>query len=635
MRDKHEKRCYEVNADKTTKQLGLVEPISIRHHSRSRIACDSCRRKKLKCDNATPCRTCVARNVPCTTSSASRRPGRPRHDESSSPITDEPGQFEPVQHTPAIPTVYAGVANTIEADGYANVNTGGQIQPLTSPEIYLSQDYTLQSDSFPVFNDFATVGLDFMNGLWELPPMVCILHCICLGELTDIWQTFDGSIDENSFSFFDESWLQLSGSVLDQPTDRALDMMREHFRQRSRAPSPSRVDTGQRQYSAAPNLTKYDPEIINVFLNLARNHLADSFPVFASFVAAPDVKVELCLAMAAVGALYCIVPGSTRLARSLYHDSRRLLLEAYFTNNESSSEDFWTYAMTFILLEVYGLCSGNKRSYEFTEVWHGCLLDASRMCLSVPFADQWHIRQLKDSIQTLESYRVLILGLPPSITDATAASDEEALSEIMSPASMNTPHHCPSVGGLTVLAGVVGGHSMTSQTHPWKTEFIELALDRWIRQQSQEVSYSQILLYHMTQIYLQSSLPLLQRHALVRAASRTNADLPEEVRAWVASPRYKVSKWHAENIILTVKRHAALKDAINRPTRQNGPSEPPHLPYCLYFAIVVLWYGSIASDNDGKLDRGVLEGIELLSGLRIHVAKLLTMVLRDMLPDEG
>ena len=174
VRDKHEKRCYEVNTDKTTKQLGLAEPISIRHHSRSRIACDSCRRKKLKCDNATPCRTCVARNVPCTTSSTSRRPGRPRHDESSSPITDEPGQFEPVQHIQAIPTVYDGVANTIEADSYANVNIGGQIQPRISPDTYLSEDCTLQPDSFPVFNDFATVGLDFMNGLWELPPMVCI-----------------------------------------------------------------------------------------------------------------------------------------------------------------------------------------------------------------------------------------------------------------------------------------------------------------------------------------------------------------------------------------------------------------------------------------------------------------------------
>ena len=173
MRDKHEKRCYEVNSATKTTESGAVEPISIRHHSRSRIACDSCRSKKLKCDNATPCRTCVARNVPCTTSSSSRRPGRPRHDQSSSPTADDPVQFEPVQHVPATPAIYAGVANTIEADGYTDINTGGQIQPFTTPEIYLSQDYTLQPESLPVFDDFATVGLDFMNGLWELPPMVC------------------------------------------------------------------------------------------------------------------------------------------------------------------------------------------------------------------------------------------------------------------------------------------------------------------------------------------------------------------------------------------------------------------------------------------------------------------------------
>lgn len=45
---------------------------------RSKLACNECRRKKLKCDNSHPCETCRARNLPCTVSDASRPPGRPK-----------------------------------------------------------------------------------------------------------------------------------------------------------------------------------------------------------------------------------------------------------------------------------------------------------------------------------------------------------------------------------------------------------------------------------------------------------------------------------------------------------------------------------------------------------------------------
>lgn len=34
-------------------------------------------------------------------------------------------------------------------------------------------------------------------------------------------------------------------------------------------------------------------------------------------------------------------------------------------------------AAQFILLELYGLCSGDKRSYEFVEAFHGNLLHVS------------------------------------------------------------------------------------------------------------------------------------------------------------------------------------------------------------------------------------------------------------------
>ena len=530
-------------------------------------------------------------------------------------MASEPFGDEPTQEDSSDQPAFADVARTTE--GGVNQDLIGDVSRNVLPDIYLPQDFTLPPQSFAEFDNFAMTGqgLDFMNGLWQLSPM----------------HTFDGSIDEHSFSFFDESWLPLSGSLLDQPTDRALDMMREHFRQRSRAPSPSRVETGRQQYSAAPNLARYDMQIINVFLNLGRNHLSNSFPVFASFQAAFITKVELCLAMAAVGALYCTVSGSMKIARSLYHDARRLLLETYFNPPESDKDESWTQALTFILLEIYGLCSGNKRSYEFTEVWHGCLLDATTKCISTHSERPDEFRALNESVHMLESYRVLILGLPPSISISTDAHDGTVLQQVMSPTSIINQRNGLDIGGLVRMAGVIGGQYTKPCPQLWRIEFIELALDRWLRLQPQESESSQMLLFHMTNIYLHSNIPVLQRYAMARATSRVNNSLPNDIRSWVTSQDYEISRWHAEKIMHFAKRRKSLSEASSG----TAMHEPPHLPYCLYFAILVHWYGSNISENTSNDDRSVLAGIELLSSLNVYVARLLTMALREMLPNEG
>ena len=107
----------------------------------------------------------------------------------------------------------------------------------------------------------------------------------------------------------------------------AIDLMQSHFQRRSRAPSPTAGEATQMWYSKQPRLQTYDKDIVNVFLNLGRRHLATTFAVFADFEANAETSEELCLVMAAVGGLFCEVPGSTKIAKSLYNDSRRILLE--------------------------------------------------------------------------------------------------------------------------------------------------------------------------------------------------------------------------------------------------------------------------------------------------------------------
>ena len=50
-----------------------------RHKERSKLACDQCRKRKLKCNNTRPCESCRSKLLNCSVSSSSRPPGRPRN----------------------------------------------------------------------------------------------------------------------------------------------------------------------------------------------------------------------------------------------------------------------------------------------------------------------------------------------------------------------------------------------------------------------------------------------------------------------------------------------------------------------------------------------------------------------------
>ena len=130
------------------------------------------------------------------------------------------------------------------------------------------------------------------------------------------------------------------------PMQIAIDLMQSHFQRRSRAPSPTAGEATQMWYSKQPRLQIYDKDIVNVFLNLGRRHLATTFAVFANFEADAGTSEELCLVMAAVGGLFCEVPGSTKIAKSLYNDSRRILLESV-RNGRCGSYPFANTARSF------------------------------------------------------------------------------------------------------------------------------------------------------------------------------------------------------------------------------------------------------------------------------------------------
>ena len=112
-----------------------------------------------------------------------------------------------------------------------------------------------------------------------------------------------------------------------QSTRSAMEMMQHYFEQISRPSSPRHEKPKHRWFSAPPRFQIYDEEVINVFVNITKHHLIKTFPILDDFMAAENPRKALHLAYAAVGGLFCNIPGRFKVVNSMYNDARRMLLD--------------------------------------------------------------------------------------------------------------------------------------------------------------------------------------------------------------------------------------------------------------------------------------------------------------------
>lgn len=472
--------------------------------------------------------------------------------------------------------------------------------------------------------------------------------------------------------------------------NRATTMMVRFFRQRTRAGSPTQGESKSSWYSDPPRFHLYDREVINVLLNIGRAHLSTTCPIFSKFEATDRCSKQLCLAMAAVGGLFSTVDGSTTIAKSLYNDARRLELEvALRPPHQPSFQSSLNSAKTFLLLDIYGLCSGDKRSYEFIEALHYQTLEAARSCWrtkprNLDPADREQLMLLEDALSLLDSYRVLLLSRPPcflSLSDdhvlkenapneALLIPDETDLKSLMIPvepipADASTRSLC-IISAYAWMAGPHGQESSrTSQL--WRPEFVELALERWIhsarspssKQQDQGFSaalpppaavaaaalLSQKLLYHLVYLSLYSNLALLKRcahefnsssaaAAAVEYRGQEDGTSLQELRDWLRGPHFPIALWHAEAMLDLVR--DAIAQVEDHSQHQGGGGcarflEPLHASYCIYFATLMVWYGTTVQEQP-QLSRhlAITTATELLARLRAPVSRVLSTALREL-----
>lgn len=180
---------------------------------RIKLACDQCRKRKLKCDDQRPCAACRTRDLPCTSSSLSRGPGRPRnydvHDLADAALVSNMLDRSAISETLAmeppetVDLFTAITASSPAASGIGRPDSLDDLIPSLSGQTAASdiqrqthaEGHTLPlrdfDAAFPPESGIAldeagimewdAGDVDFINGIWELPSLVRWMGILGLG----------------------------------------------------------------------------------------------------------------------------------------------------------------------------------------------------------------------------------------------------------------------------------------------------------------------------------------------------------------------------------------------------------------------------------------------------------------------
>ncbi|KAK6369385.1 hypothetical protein LTS17_009728 [Exophiala oligosperma] len=495
---------------------------------------------------------------------------------------------------------------------------------------------------------------DGMNDFWQMPTMN-----------SQFW--FDGSDFAWTDNFFDSN-SPLLDHVLSSSMQNLTAIMQEYFDRKSRAPSPSLNKASKMWYSAPPNLDDHNKDIVKVFLQIFRRNIPQTFSLFKDCTVSRKSRAEYTLAMAAIGGLFCTVAGSSEVAKSMYNDARRLLLASFNVRSSldelsTNPDDKLTVVKTFILLELYGLCSGDKRSYEFVEAFHGNLIHVT----STP--SQVHgIDKLMCS-KSVQEYSAACKRFASKDNDKARSRLTQLHQEVVnltdtghiSLPSTNTEFDLASLSSLTShlwpalypRQNTYGADNVSVESLSlWKRDFAELACDTWLRTRRGTVDFSCLAVYHMMNIMLHANLTVLQNfaHSAPGSAARDpkKSLAAREVYAWTQDRHYKIAQWHAENLIISIEGAFTAATKMDQQGPQQPPprasfstSEPrrlpyeaPHVPYAVYYATLVLWCGAVIEESGGHTPSGlqapIARGERILSLHKVHIAQLLARVLNEI-----
>ncbi|KAK6429177.1 hypothetical protein LTR95_014676 [Oleoguttula sp. CCFEE 5521] len=597
VRATHEKTCIPPQQEGTRREI-VVQRLS---RKRVRIACATCRKRKVACDGRTPCGPCQSSLGECRYEGGS---------DGTQTLDNAPTARHPGDTTNAPP----GADNTEDEQIVTHFPGLEGIDLL-----FQSSDAAPQNDmDLPPFHTELTQANDIFDfsHLWT--------------PLPDAQFFFDDT------ELFDPRFFALDSterSEMSSPTLRFTTSMQGYFDAKSRPSSPSRDRGAKMWYSKPADLASHNPDILKIFIGLFGRHISQTFAIFTDDADRPTKhSSSYILAMGAVGGLYSIVPGSGDFAQAMHNDARRLsLAEAIAVydstcNTESNSHEDATAAQ--LLAAMY-------------------ILDCYRVVIMMrPPSLMWR----RMSHITRRAAEVSELGLLKravrQLTDGVFRTPADVTHEIASLAAM-APLLWSAVPRITQYDA---GDLPLREPPLTRSVLIDVAFEKWY--QLRDTSFTDItalILYHVMQIVLHTDLTTLQAFIYADADSSRRTGRQEiaskALHLWMKSRDYDTAQWHAGQIMDLVESAIPyFKAAESRTNAHAAPAnsrsldkrilhEVAHVPYAIYYATIVLYVkdGAVAHKASASAVRApILRGERLLSLLRIDVAQPLARVLCDI-----
>ncbi|KAL1889733.1 hypothetical protein Sste5346_008719 [Sporothrix stenoceras] len=382
-----------------------------------------------------------------------------------------------------------------------------------------------------------------------------------------------------------------------------------------------------------------DRVVLDTFLDLFEQHVADTFECFRAFTIERFTPPELYLAMAAVGGLYCSTAGAVKIATWLCEMARRKLLTKVHATRPIEKTARVPLIKTFIALQLFGYLSGNKRHYELIEVFHFEMLrivQDSGLWYRNPDVPEEERMRLVHSLYMLECYRVVIIHRPPvflpvsssaalskmpSVMASQASPQDEVLSRhlqsILSASSPGLRIYSVSLSKLTLCALVLAtsqaayhdlpsfaqgenGTMPRSSDTLWQQAFFEHSLHNWRCAHDVVPSANTMILFHAVHLNMHASLLSIQDFAKSRLfqQSQGKGDKPPR-RLFRSDDDKRKALWHARQILHLALRMRTEGESHTQTDEDASLSEnnsrdacevqAPHYTHALFFASLCFW----------------------------------------------
>ena len=394
------------------------------------------------------------------------------------------------------------------------------------------------------------------------------------------------------------------------------------------------------RFSRRPkNALRYGLDLLDALITIFQRHFSSVFISFEDLKISSQTLTAQITAMAALGALFTDIPGSHIMAQLLVNDSQRMLTDVMIPGRLDSLEASTSLVHAHLCLELFGFCSGHKRSNEVSEAFHSALIQAvmehdSRMKIAGPMTSHRAAHLVLFDVIMLEGYRASLLQLQPvlpspyvdHILSLVQGTEQGTSKRPESLAEPRYPYH--QLGSICALSWFATSANQCaagfSAIRSWRPEFIELCFQRFANLEQAEPNPS-------TQILIFTSL--LGLHAPVEKYHDLAFDMTQKItQADDGALHQWLEQWRqSEDFDLALKYAAEILNQGQMIVSNATIHESPHDAICVYIATLTFQI-SIVGRRIGNYDNEEItsfieKGRTLLATFKVNVAQVMGQII--------